>query len=47
MVLTLTHLIFELRYCAMRTFPKKSFYTCGKKISLIGDYDLAVEKNYV
>ena len=28
---TLTHLILELHYCALETFPKNSLTLCGKK----------------
>ena len=39
----LTHLILELHYCALVTFPKKNSLTpCGEKKILIGGHDLAV-----
>ena len=38
----LTHLILELHYCALRTFPKNSLTPCGENKILIGGHDLAV-----
>ena len=38
----LTHLILELHYCALVTFPKNSLTPCGKKKFLIWGHDLAV-----
>ena len=38
----LTHLILELHYCALVTFPKNSLTPCGEKKFLMGDHDLAV-----
>ena len=37
----LTHLILELHYCSLVTFPKSSFTPCGKNI-LIEDQGLAL-----
>ena len=39
----LTHLIFELHYCALGTFPRNSLTPCGKKL-LIGGHDLALRR---
>ena len=38
----LTHLILELHYCALVTFPKNSLTPCVEKNFLIGGLDLAV-----
>ena len=37
----LTHLILELHYCALGTFPKNSLTPCGVKEFLIGGQHLA------
>ena len=37
----LTHLILELHYCALGTFPKKQFNTVWRKFLIVG-HDLAV-----
>ena len=38
----LTHLILELHYCKLVTFPKNSLTPCGEKTFLMGGHDLAV-----
>ena len=38
----LTHLILELQYCALVTFPKNRLTPCGEKNILIGGHHLAV-----
>ena len=41
-IFALTHLILELHYCALVTFPKNSLTPCGDKKFLMGGHNLAV-----